>query len=97
MVCPGTAAYRYSPFAVRYSPDRAETFPAFFEKQAVSPQESCQLPAISRQPSASEEARAKLRRKANGEERKALCFQDFACKPHGLKILPGIPRTELLF
>jgi hypothetical protein len=38
-----------------------------------------------------------LQRKANGEERKALCFQDFACNPHGLKTLQTIPKTERLF
>ena len=67
---------------------------------AVRRPKSCQ-PQIAIRHSPDPE-KGKTSRASSGESRmakseKPLCFQDFTCNPHGLKILRSIPKTERLF
>ncbi len=74
----GEPLCRYSPFAVRQN-SRAPSRQLPATSQKKSPTCPAATNYTSRRPLAKSEWRTA----------KSVCFQDFACKSHGLKILPG--------
>jgi hypothetical protein len=98
-VCLGadrTSYSRYSPFAlnIRCSPFAIRQI----EEKSRQPGPTVyQLSAISQNSKAATCPLAKSQRPTAKSGTQVPSFQDFACKSHGLKILPSIPETEPLF